>query len=115
MATYLSLRSIISNHSAEQKQPMKLLVRNLARSTTETELRELFEAFGTVQSCTLVIDKATGGSKGFGFVEIPKAGEAKVAMKSLNGTEVAGNRIRVKKAEPKSDKTAKPDSSGDSE
>ena len=80
---------------------MKLLVRNLARNTTEAELREMFEAHGTVQACNLVIDKETGKSKGFGFVEMPKQGEAKAAMKQLNGKDIAGNKIRVKKAEPK--------------
>ena len=80
---------------------MKLLVRNLARTTTEAEVRELFETYGSVQSCTLVMDKATGASKGFGFVEMPKAGNAKVAVKNLNGTDLGGNKIRVKKAEPK--------------
>ena len=80
---------------------MKLLVRNLARTTTEAELRALFEKHGTVQSCTLVIDKKTGGSKGFGFVEMPSPGESKAAMKTLNGTDVGGNTIRVKKAAPK--------------
>ncbi|PLX62221.1 RNA recognition motif domain-containing protein [Sedimenticola selenatireducens] len=78
---------------------MKLLIRNLARSTTEAELRALFDAYGQVQSCTLVLDKESGQSKGFGFVNMPKPGEAKAAMKSLNGQEVAGNRMRVKKAE----------------
>ena len=84
---------------------MKLLVRNLARSTTADELRELFEAYGTVQSCNLVMDDKTGGSKGFGFVVMPKAGNAKAAMKNLNGSELAGNKIRVKKAEPKPGET----------
>lgn len=78
---------------------MKLLIRNLARTTTEEELRAMFEAQGTVQSCTLVMDKETGTSKGFGFVEMPKPGEAKVAVNTLNGKDVAGNKIRVKKAE----------------
>lgn len=82
---------------------MKLLVRNLARTTTEAELRAMFEANGKVQSCTLVTDKETGISKGFGFVEMPKPGEAKAAVKNLNYTDVAGNKIRVKKAEPKQD------------
>ena len=82
---------------------MKLLIRNLARTTTEAELRALFEAHGAVQSCNLVLDKVTGDSKGFGFVEMPKPGEAKAAMKTLNGTEVAGSKIRVKKAEPKAE------------
>jgi len=80
---------------------MKLLVRNLSRSTTEAELRALFEKHGKVQSCTLVLDKKSGLSKGFGFIEMPVPGESKAAMKTLNGTELAGNRIRVKKAVPK--------------
>lgn len=80
---------------------MKLLVRNLDRSTTETELLNLFEPFGSVQSCTLVMDPISGASKGFGFVEMPKAGDAKAAMKNLNNTRVGENLIRVKKAEDK--------------
>lgn len=80
---------------------MKLLIRNLARSTTEAEVLTLFEAHGTVQSCNLVLDQATGKSKGFAFVEMPKQGDAKAAMKSLNGKNVAGSTIRVKKSEAK--------------
>ena len=80
---------------------MKLLIRNLARTTTEKELQSLFEPFGTVQSCTLVMDTETGASKGFGFVEMPKQGDAKAAMKSLNGKDIAGSKIRVKKTETK--------------
>ena len=78
---------------------MKLLVRNLARSTTEAELQALFEAHGSVQSCNLVIDKATGLSKGFGFIEMPRPGDARAAIKNLNGKELSGSKIRVKKAE----------------
>ncbi|PPD35676.1 MAG: RNA-binding protein [Methylomonas sp.] len=80
---------------------MKILIRNLARTTTEPALRAMFVAHGTVQSCTLVMDKDTNTSKGFGFVEMPKAGEAKAAIKLLNGQDVDGNKIRVKKADPK--------------
>ncbi|HEY5790247.1 MAG TPA: RNA-binding protein [Gammaproteobacteria bacterium] len=80
---------------------MKLLVRNLARTTTEQALRALFEEHATLQSCSLVMDQANGTSKGFGFVEIPKAGEAKAAMQALNGRLVDGSKIRVKKAQPK--------------
>lgn len=90
---------------------MKLLIRNLARTTTEAELRALFETYGAVQSCTLVIDRETGGSKGFGFVDMPKQGNAKAAVKQLNGTEVDGSRIRVKKAASKPD-TAKSHGTG---
>lgn len=87
---------------------MKLLIRNLARTTTSEELRALFEAYGTLQSCNLVLDRETGQSKGFAFVEMPQQGEAKAAMKSLNGKDVAGSKIRVKKAEAKIDEDAKP-------
>lgn len=82
---------------------MKLLVRNLDRDTTEDQVKALFEEYGTVQWCNLIMDKATGKSKGFGFVEMPKPGEAKAATKNLNGRNVDGSKIRVKKAEDKSD------------
>jgi RNA recognition motif-containing protein len=78
---------------------MKLLVRNLTRSLTEDDLKELFESYGGVQSCVIVMDKQTNESKGFGFVEMPKVGEAKAAMKNLNGKDVEGKKIRVKKSE----------------
>jgi RNA recognition motif-containing protein len=81
---------------------MKLLVRNLARNTTEATLLTMFEIHGTVQSCNVVMDKETGFSKGFGFVEMPRQGEAKIAMKSINGTDIDGHKVRVKKAESKS-------------
>lgn len=82
---------------------MKLLIRNLARTTTEAELRNLFEAHGVVQSCTLVMDQVTGKSKGFGFVEMPKHVDAREAIRALNNSEVAGSRIRVKMDESQKD------------
>ena len=78
---------------------MKLLVRNLDRSTTVEELNTLFQAFGSVQSCNVVKDVTTGESKGFGFVEMPKVGDAKAAQINLNGKLIGRNKIRVKKAE----------------
>ena len=80
---------------------MKLLVRNLDRLTTEEELKSLFQEFGAVQSCNLVIDSDGGTSKGFAFVEMPKPGEAKAAISNLNNKTVGHNRIRVKKADVK--------------
>ena len=80
---------------------MKLLIRNLDRSTTEQELKGLFQEFGAVQSCDLVIDRDSGASKGFGFIEMPKSGEAKAAIKNLNNKTVGSTKIRVKKAEDK--------------
>jgi RNA recognition motif-containing protein len=82
---------------------MKLLIRNLSRSSTENQIQALFTEHGTVQSCSLVLDKNTGLSKGFGFIEMPNQGEAKAAVKSLNGQDIDGSIIRVKKAEPKSE------------
>ena len=79
---------------------MKILIRNLPRTLSENELEELFKEHGDVQSCNLILDKATGESKGFGFVEIAKVGNAKAAIQVLNGKPVDGNKIRVKKAEP---------------
>ncbi len=80
---------------------MKLLIRNLDRLTTEEELKSLFLEFGMVQSCNLVIDRDSGTSKGFGFIEMPKSGEAKAAIKNLNNKTIGSNKVRVKKAEIK--------------
>ncbi|MFT4597250.1 MAG: RNA recognition motif-containing protein [Paracrocinitomix sp.] len=77
---------------------MRLLVRNMSRKTTEKDLRDLFESFGSVQSCVIVMDDETGTSKGFGFVEMPKPGEAKAATLQLNGYDVDGEAIRVKRS-----------------
>jgi RNA recognition motif-containing protein len=82
---------------------MKILVRNLSRETTEAELLALFGEYGVVQYCKLVTDKISGKSKGFGFVEMPRPGEAKAAIKNLNYQEVGGSRIRVKRAEKRED------------
>ncbi|MGV2871928.1 RNA recognition motif domain-containing protein [Colwellia sp. E150_009] len=78
---------------------MKLLVRNLSRTTTEQEIRILFSTHGTVTECNLVLDQETGKSKGFAFVEMPDEAEAKLAMSSLHETRVAKNKIRVKIAQ----------------
>ena len=93
---------------------MKIMVRNLSRSTTEAELLTLFKEYGDVQYCTLVMDKVTGKSKGFGFVEMPRAGEAKAAIKELNYREIDGFKVRVKKAEKRKEYAPanKPDTQG---
>jgi RNA recognition motif-containing protein len=78
---------------------MKILVRNLSRDTTEAELLALFKEYGDVQYCKVMMDRVTKRSKGFAFLEMPRAGEAKVAIKALNARDVGGNKIRVKKAE----------------
>jgi len=78
---------------------MKLLVRNLSRTTTEQEIRILFSNHGSVAECNLVLDKETGKSKSFAFVEMPNESEAKSAISTLHETRVAKNRIRVKIAQ----------------
>ncbi|MEY2863506.1 MAG: hypothetical protein RLY58_1213 [Pseudomonadota bacterium] len=78
---------------------MKLLVRNLARTTTEATVRELFTEFGHVETCVIVMDPATKQSKGFGFVEMPNPANAVTAMKRLNTKRIEGSVIRVKEAQ----------------
>lgn len=78
---------------------MKLLVRNLSRTTTEQEIRILFSEHGAVTECNLVLDQETGKSKGFGFVDMPNDEEAKTALANLHETRVAKNKIRVKIAQ----------------
>lgn len=78
---------------------MKILIRNLSPFTTEAKLQELLSQFGAVQYCNLVLDKDTGGSKGFAFAEMPKVGEAKAAIKALNNRDLDGARLRVKRAQ----------------
>ena len=78
---------------------MKILVRNLARTSKEKELYVLFAAFGAGTEGTLGVDKETGESKGFGFIEMPKTDEALAAIKKLNKSEFGKSKIRVKSAE----------------
>ncbi len=80
---------------------MKILIRNLATSTSQSALEKLFTTYGKVQSCTIVMDQETNKSKGFGFVEMPSVGEARAAMVNLNNSKLHGSKIRVKKADDK--------------
>ncbi len=80
---------------------MKLYVGNLSFETTEAQLRELFTPHGEVASATLVIDRDTGRSRGFGFVEF-KSGEAgTAAMAALNGKNFGGRDLTVNEAKPR--------------
>jgi RNA recognition motif-containing protein len=77
---------------------MNILITDLSRKTTEQELLELFTAYGKVSSTTIVMDKKTGKSKGFGFVEMADEKDANLALKKLHKTKVNGEKISVKKA-----------------
>jgi RNA recognition motif-containing protein len=78
---------------------MKLLIRNLSRSTTEVQIHKMFEEFGKINACNLVLDEKTGKSKGFAFVEMADDEQATRAMKALHEMLVDKSRIRVKTAE----------------
>ncbi len=80
-------------------QQMNLYVGNLPWATTDDELREVFSALGTVTSAQVIVDRETGRSRGFGFVEMSEGGNA--AVEQLNGSEFAGRRIVVNEARPK--------------
>lgn len=75
---------------------MPILVRNLSRKTSEEALSTLFSPYGAVDSCTLVLDKVTGESKGFGFVAMHHRDDADKAIAALNGTHFEDSKIRVK-------------------
>lgn len=79
---------------------MKLFVARLSSSLTEDNLLELFSAFGEVISAKVIIDRETGNSKGFGFVEMPNDEEANAAIAALNESELDGKNIVVKEANP---------------
>ncbi len=78
---------------------MKLYVGNLPYTVAENDLKELFEGFGAVESVTLIMDKFTGQSKGFGFIEMPNNSEADQAIKALNETPLKGRTIKVNQAQ----------------
>ena len=78
-----------------------LYVGNLPHSTTEPELRTLFEGHGAVESVNIVMDKETGRSKGFAFVEMTNIAEADKACLALAGSELGGRALRVNEAKPK--------------
>lgn len=78
---------------------MKLIALNLPRELLEDELKDLFTPFGEVAACSLVLDKETSLSKGFGFVEMESDDEANAAIAQLHGSKIGKNKIRVKPAE----------------
>ncbi len=79
----------------------KLYVGGLPYSVNEDQLRDLFVAHGTVESATVITDRMTGRSKGFGFVELGSQEEAQAAIDKLNGTDLEGRNITVNEAKPR--------------
>lgn len=78
-----------------------IYVGNLSFEATEDDLRRAFESHGQVSSVAIIKDKATGRSRGFGFVEMPDAGQAQAAIQALNLFEIRGRAITVNEARPK--------------
>lgn len=78
----------------------KLYVGNLSFSATDQSLTDTFSQFGTVESAKVIIDRDTGRSKGFAFVEMSSASEAQTSINKLNGTEVDGRALNVSEAKP---------------
>jgi cold-inducible RNA-binding protein len=83
---------------------MKLYVGNLSYETSENDLRDTFSQYGEVASAKIIMDRDTGRSKGFGFVEFNDDDAARKAMSALNGTDFKGRNLTVNEARPQTDR-----------
>ena len=83
---------------------MKLYVGNLPFSTSNADLSEVFSSHGAVQSAEVVMDRETGRSRGFGFVEMPNDEEARRAIEEMDGADMGGRRINVNEARPRTER-----------
>ena len=83
---------------------MRIFVGNLAYSVTGEELEAAFAAHGEVESSTVITDRETGRSRGFGFVEMPSASEGEDAIRAVNGQEINGRAVTVNEARPREDR-----------
>lgn len=82
---------------------MNIYVGNLSFSVTEEDLRQAFQAHGTVDKAAVITDKMSGQSRGFGFVEMPNREEALKAISAVNGLDLKGRALKVNEAKPKTD------------
>lgn len=82
---------------------MNIYVGNLSFNATEDDIRQAFEAYGQVSAASIIKDKFTGQSRGFGFVEMPEAGEGQAAIAALNGKELQGRTLTVNEARPRTE------------
>lgn len=83
---------------------MNIYVGNLSFTTSEADLREAFQAYGEVQTASIIKDKFSGESRGFGFVEMPKRDEAERAIAGLNGKDLKGRNLKVNEARARTDR-----------
>jgi cold-inducible RNA-binding protein len=85
---------------------MNIYVGNLSFQASEDDLSQAFSAFGAVSSASIIKDKFSGQSRGFGFVEMPNAEEAKAAIQGMNGKDLKGRALTVNEARPKEDRSS---------
>ena len=85
---------------------MNIYVGNLAFSTTDHDLRQLFEPYGVVDASRVIMDRDTGRSKGFGFIEMPDSAAAKAAIQGLQGKDLEGRTLTVNEAKPREPRRA---------
>ena len=83
---------------------MNIFVGNLAFTATVDEVRQLFEGYGTVETVKVLMDRDTGRPRGFGFVEMPNATEARAAIAGLNGTMLGGRSLTINEARPREER-----------
>lgn len=88
---------------------MNLYVGNLAYGATDDDLRSTFEAYGTVKSASVIIDKMTGQSRGFGFVEMGSKSEGDAAIAGLNGKDLKGRTLKINEARPREERPPRRD------
>ena len=82
---------------------MNIYIGNLPYSISEDELRDLFAVHGEVSSANIIMDRDSGRSKGFGFVEMPDKAQGEAAINAINQTDVQGRSVRVNEARPRND------------
>ena len=83
---------------------MNIYVGNLSFEATEEDVRQAFQSFGQVASVSIIQDKFSGKSRGFGFVEMPNKAEADKAIEGMNGKDVKGRALKVNEAKPRADR-----------
>jgi RNA recognition motif-containing protein len=84
-----------------KEEKMNLYIGNLSFETTERDLQQAFEAYGAVSSASVITDRETGRSRGFGFVEMPTESEARAAIDGLNDKDLNGRDLKVNEAKPR--------------
>lgn len=100
------------NSLRRNEMAKKLYVGNLAFSVTDDELMQAFTSFGNIASARVVMDRMTGRSKGFGFVEMEDDGQADEAINKMNGQTIGGRPVRVSEAKPQEDRPRRPGGGG---